>query len=267
MCTVVILRRPSHAWPVLLAANRDEMRDRPWRPPARHWPDRPEMVAGLDELAGGSWLGMNDHGVVLGVLNRPNALGPAPDKRSRGELVLDALDHADAADAADALSALDGTAYRPFNLVLADNRDVFWLRNDSESTGGRVEVFEVPLGVSLLTSHDLNDAASSRIARYKPKFEAASPPDPEAGDWDGWIDLLTDSSQVPGEGPRSAMAIRTDMGFETVSSSLIALPSMDRPKVRPIWHFAAGMPAKGLFRPVDFSPLPVASDERRQRVS
>ena len=86
MCTLVILRRPAHDWPVLIAANRDEMRDRPWRPPARHWPDRPEVVAGLDELAGGSWLGINDHGVVAGILNRVGSLGPAPNKRSRGEL-------------------------------------------------------------------------------------------------------------------------------------------------------------------------------------
>ena len=40
---------------------------RPWKAPARHWPDRPNVVAGLDELAGGSWLGMNDEGVVAAV--------------------------------------------------------------------------------------------------------------------------------------------------------------------------------------------------------
>ena len=68
MCTLVLLRRPGHDWPLVLAANRDEMIDRPARPPARHWPDRPEVVAGLDELAGGSWLGLNDHGVVAGIL-------------------------------------------------------------------------------------------------------------------------------------------------------------------------------------------------------
>ena len=64
MCTLVILRRPGHAWPVLIGANRDEMIDRESKPPGRHWPDRPEVVAGLDVLAGGSWLGVNDWGVV-----------------------------------------------------------------------------------------------------------------------------------------------------------------------------------------------------------
>ena len=36
MCTLVILRRPEHRWPVLIAANRDEMIERPWQAPGRH---------------------------------------------------------------------------------------------------------------------------------------------------------------------------------------------------------------------------------------
>jgi uncharacterized protein with NRDE domain len=36
MCTLVILRRPGHRWPVLIGANRDEMIDRPSKPPGRH---------------------------------------------------------------------------------------------------------------------------------------------------------------------------------------------------------------------------------------
>src|SRR6185295_1626446 len=111
MCTVVLLSRPGHAWPVLIGANRDEMVDRAWDPPARHWADRPEVIAGRDRLAGGSWLGINDHGVVACVLNRRHTLGPDAHKRSRGELVLEALDHADAVDAAGALAALAADSY------------------------------------------------------------------------------------------------------------------------------------------------------------
>src|SRR6516165_1978614 len=127
MCTLVILRRPEHRWPMLIGANRDEMIDRPWRAPGRHWADRPEVVAGLDLLAGGSWLGINDWGVAAAVLNREGSLGPMPGRRSRGELVLEALDHADAAAAAGALADLDPASYRSFNLIVADDRDGFWL--------------------------------------------------------------------------------------------------------------------------------------------
>src|SRR5712672_2709720 len=122
MCTLVILRRPEHEWPVIIGANRDEMIDRPAKPPGRHWPDRTEVVAGLDLFAGGSWLGINDWGVAAAILNRHGSLGPATGLRSRGELVLEALDHADAAAAAAALAQLNTAAYRSFNLILADNR-------------------------------------------------------------------------------------------------------------------------------------------------
>ena len=84
MCTVVLLRRPGHDWPLILAANRDEMTGRAWLPPARHWPDRAEAIAGQDVLAGGTWLGMNDWGVIAGILNRPGSLGPDGRTAARG---------------------------------------------------------------------------------------------------------------------------------------------------------------------------------------
>src|SRR5216683_3255179 len=136
MCTLVILRRPEHAWPVVIGANRDEMIDRPAMPPGRHWPDRTEVVGGLDLQAGGSWLGVNDWGVAAAILNRHGSLGPAAGLRSRGELVLEALDHADAVAAAAALSHLEPAAYRTFNLIVADNRDAFWLRHDGTAPPG-----------------------------------------------------------------------------------------------------------------------------------
>ena len=100
MCTVVLLRRPEHEWPLILAANRDELKTRPWLPPARHWPERDHVTAGIDELAGGTWLALNDDGVCTAILNRPHSLGPADGKRSRGELPLEAVDHAEASEAA-----------------------------------------------------------------------------------------------------------------------------------------------------------------------
>ena len=96
MCTLVISRRPGEKWPLLIAANRDEKLNRPWLPPARHWPDRPDVYGGKDLLKGGTWLAINDFGVVAAVLNREGSLGPKEGLRTRGELPLEALDHADA---------------------------------------------------------------------------------------------------------------------------------------------------------------------------
>jgi len=238
MCSVVILRRPGHDWPVLLAANRDEMNNRPWLPPGRHWPDRPWVVAGLDQQAGGSWLGLNGHGLFAGVMNRAGSLGPAAGKRSRGELVLEALDHADALEAAKALGALEPRSYRPFNMMVADNRDGFWIRNADES----IAVTPIAAGLSMLTAHDLNDEGGSRrIRHYLPLFRAAPAPDPAAGDWRAWQELLASSHFAAGGTPYDAMTIHEQSGFETLSSALIALPSPES-ESKPVFLFAPGRP-------------------------
>ncbi|SMF79545.1 Uncharacterized conserved protein, contains NRDE domain [Tistlia consotensis] len=252
MCTLVLLRRPDHDWPLIAGTNRDEMTDRPSRPPGRHWPERPDVVAGQDALSGGSWLGLNDHGVMAAVLNRRGSLGPAPGKRSRGELVLEALDHAEAAAAAWALADLDPRAYRSFNLVIADERDAFWLRNVGEAAEG-IEVTPLPPGLTMLTAFDRNDPVSPRIRRFLPRFEAAPAPDPGAGDWSAWQALLAERSEEMGSEEAAMTVVRHD-GFGTVSSSLLALPSIEKrhagPPVRPVWLFADGRPGEAEYRPV-----------------
>jgi hypothetical protein len=246
MCSIVILNRPDHDWPILIAANRDERLDRPWLPPAAHWPDRPDVVAGMDELAGGSWLGMNASGVVAAVLNREGTLGPEAGKRSRGELVLDALDFVDALDAADALGALDARAYRPFNLVVADNRDAFLLMHRGGSASAPT-VEPLPEGLSMVTAMERDDPESSRIRRYRPLFQAGPAPKPETGDWAVWEALLASRDREADSGPGGAMFIEPSPGVEsgkfgTVSSSLIALPSIAKHGTQPIWRFASGLP-------------------------
>lgn len=250
MCTLVLLRRPNHPWPVLIGANRDEMTDRPWLPPAPHWEDRPNVIGGLDQTAGGTWLGLNPEGVCAAILNRHGTLGPAPGKRSRGELVLEALDHADAADAAQALAELDGRAYRPFNMVVADNRDAFFLRHTGRADG-RIEVLPIADGLFILTAFDLNDADSDpRIRLNAPLFQSAPAPTPDTGDWSSWETLLASRTGGDGVDGRAAMTFLMENGFGTVSSSLIALPAMDRPDTPPVWLFAAGPPDQVPYLPV-----------------
>jgi hypothetical protein len=238
-----------------MGANRDEMVNRPWQPPGRHWPDRADVVAGRDELAGGTWMGINTTGVVACVLNRHGTLGPAPDKRSRGELVLEALDHADARDAARALSQIDPNAYRPFNLLIADNRDAWWLALTAvrQETGAGVRVEPIPDGLYMLTAGDLNDANDPRIAAFLPRFKAAPLPDPDQGTWDSWRRLMA-TGQVDGGPVGAAMSFRRENGYGTSSSSLVALPSVAAshatPSKKPVWLFAAGPPESAAFVPV-----------------
>src|SRR5689334_2294760 len=94
MCTVLVRLRPGAAWPVLLAAVRDEFLDRPWDPPAAHWPEHPSIVGGRDRTAGGTWLAVDPVGRSLAaILNgkRLPLLASGEARPSRGALPLAAL--------------------------------------------------------------------------------------------------------------------------------------------------------------------------------
>lgn len=248
MCTLVILHRPDHDWPLILGGNRDEMRDRPWRAPARHWEDRPEVVAGLDETAGGSWFGVNDQGVAAVIMNRHGTLGPAPDKRSRGELVLEALDHAEASSAAEALAQLEPRAYRAFNLVIADPVSVHWLC--SPGSGEDIQVAPIMPGLHMLSAGDLDSADVPRIRAYLPRFRQAPVPQPETGHWQAWERLFASRLYPEDAGATAAMNFELASGFGTVCSQLLALPRYPGFGARARFLFAAGPPDREPFLPV-----------------
>lgn len=158
--------------------------------------------------------------VVAAVLNRPGSLGPVTGKRSRGELPLLAAAQPDAVTAAAAVADLDGTAWRPFNMIVADPIHAFFLRGIG---AGRPETMPIGDGITMVTARDPNDCESPRTDRHLPRFRAAAPPDPEAGDWQSWSALLADDSV--GRSAADALRVPPAGGFGTVSSSLVALGS------------------------------------------
>jgi hypothetical protein len=240
MCTVILLHRPGHAWPVLIAANRDERLDRRADPPGAWWPEHPGLVGGRDRSAGGTWMALNPAGVVATVLNRPGSLGPAPGKRSRGVLPLLALERAASAGAAaDLVAGLDAAAWRPFNMVIADSEGGWFAKGLGE---GRPILARLPEGVSMVTAHDPNDLGSPRTARHLPRFRAAPVPDPAAEDWLSWENLLADGGHE--RGLAETLCVPPLGGFGTVSASLLGLPETGRA----VWRFAGGPPGKAAFR-------------------
>jgi len=231
MCSIILRITESGT---CIAANRDELLRRPWQPPAAHWPEYPGIIAGRDETAGGTWLGLNRHGVMAAILNRHGTLGPAAGKHSRGELPLLALQHSTAEAAANALATIDAAAYRSFNLVIAD-KDSAWLLKGLESA--RPAPQKLGAGTWMITSGEPNDTALPRIARHLPKFVAAESSE--------WPTLLADNT-----GPWiSALNIPPQNGFGTVSAALITLPKSGNAT----WRFAAGPPGEA-----PFTAIPIA---------
>ena len=83
MCLIVFAWRPGHAQPLVVAANRDEFYARPAKPLAQ-WADAPQVYAGRDLEAGGTWLGIGANGRFAALTNIREPHKP-PSRRSRGE--------------------------------------------------------------------------------------------------------------------------------------------------------------------------------------
>ncbi len=118
--------------PLLVAANRDEHFDRPSAPPAEI-AGAPRVVAGRDLRVGGTWLGVNEHGLLVGILNRRQnepAIN-ANSCRSRGLLCMDLLQLSSVAAGVEFLAG-HNRVYNPFTVVIADRQSAWVGYNNHE---------------------------------------------------------------------------------------------------------------------------------------
>lgn len=157
MCLIVVLFRVVDDAPLIVGANREEAYERGGEVPAlRVGPVH--YVAGRDPTSGGTWLGVNAHGLVVAVTNRRKSSEPET-PRSRGLLVTDLLGCGDAAEAtAAAATALATGHYRGCSVLCADFERVSvihgsdWLR-----------VRMLPAGVHALANADVDADRDPRV--------------------------------------------------------------------------------------------------------
>src|SRR6476661_554074 len=107
MCTIVALHGVRNDYPLVLATNRDEFYARPSSGPVRLL-EQPRTVGGQDLRAKGTWMGVTREGLFVGVTNQRSWHPPDPKKRSRGELVINALKLEAPRAIRASLSTLDG---------------------------------------------------------------------------------------------------------------------------------------------------------------
>src|SRR5262245_29095933 len=119
MCLLAIFHRMVEDAPLIVGANREEAYARGGEPPQVLEGTCP-AIGGRDPHAGGTWLALNQRGVLLAVTNRPKHETP-PNPRSRGLLLRDLLGCSTAAEAAGrAVQELTSQAYAGCNLLCAD---------------------------------------------------------------------------------------------------------------------------------------------------
>jgi len=157
MCLLLFAYGVSKDAVAVIGANREEAYERGGEPPRLHGSDRP-FIGGIDPRAGGTWLGVNECGLLVAITNRPD--GPVPPQpRSRGLLVRDLLATCSLAEAAEATRAeLAKGLYGGCNIVLLD-------RNSGHVVSGAesVQSEAISPGIHALTSGNLNDTSDGRI--------------------------------------------------------------------------------------------------------
>ncbi len=238
MCLLAILYRSVDGAPLLVAANREEFYDRPFLPPHVQG-ERPRFLAGLDVRAGGTWIGVNERGVLAAVTNRPKTDIPEV-PRSRGQLCRDLLLRLTAADGASHLRQELATGhYAGANFVVADAQSGFLFE-----AGNELRESALTPGLHLVTNGPANCQTDPRQQLAREMFAAEHPHDVRS-----FIHL---ASRVCGRGPddqgRTIVVRFPQRG--TVSSLLLAMTDDSQ---QAVCEYAGGPPDVTPYQ--DLSPL------------
>ena len=165
MCLIVLAWQLHADYPLVVAANRDEFFARP-AAPAGFWADHPDVLAGRDLQAGGSWLGVTRQQRFAALTNYREGRPQRPETASRGALVADFL--TGPSDAFSYLEALGkrGGEYNGFNLLVGNGQQLGYYTN----RGGSWRALEP--GIYGLSNH-LIDTPWPKLAAAKAAFAAA----------------------------------------------------------------------------------------------
>jgi uncharacterized protein with NRDE domain len=256
VCLLIALFRVVPGAPLLIAANRDERLDRPAVAMTVLRAASPRILGGRDELAGGTWLAVNEYGVVAGLTNQPSAAGRDPSKKSRGGLPLAFAAHEDAAAAVAAVRGeLNPAQYNPCWMLVGDRQSLFSV---GVAGGADPEVEQLGPGVHVLENAPLHaPSAKADLVRRLVRDGRAAQADQGPAGPQGVLDAVLRMHEPAVPQPRpdesgriwpaeiSAPCVHTD-AYGTRSAMTVCLPDAGVPVVR----VADGRPCEVPFRDV-----------------
>jgi uncharacterized protein with NRDE domain len=128
MCLITFAWQQHADFTLALCANRDEFYDRPTQS-AQRWHDHPQIFAGRDLKAGGTWMGIADSGRVAAITNVRDPAQNNPAATSRGELVANFLTSQHSALAYCRQLSPQSDRFNGFNLLLCDGHELVYFSN------------------------------------------------------------------------------------------------------------------------------------------
>ncbi|MGA1524500.1 MAG: NRDE family protein [Planctomycetota bacterium] len=234
MCLLITLVGVDPGHPIVVASNRDERRDRPSAPPGLFVGQKRRILSPRDREAGGTWIGVNDRGLFVGLTNLVGASRDLEGAPSRGRLPHLALDEDGVDAAADVVAAAAASArYRGFQLLVTDGRRARVLTHEA---GGQIEDRVFGAGAIVLS----NEHRPGTL--HLPGLAAACAADLALdARWAALRAVLRDEGQVSGH-----RVLKRGGSYGTVSSSLIAVQPAEIRAL--VWDYAAGPPDEAPYR-------------------
>jgi len=229
VCLLVVVSRLDPDAPLVVGANRDERLERPATAVTVLRSAAPRVLGGRDELAGGTWLAVNDCGVVAGLTNRPAPDGRDPAKRSRGELAVALCRHRQATAAVeDFVARFRPEDYNPAWLLVGDRTSLYAL---DMTEGDRPGVEELGPGVHILENNPLHQP-SPKVDRVRALLGAATTGASGREVLDALPRVLADHGVPPSSGerrPETLAACVHSEDYGTRSSTVVVVPAGDGP--------------------------------------
>ena len=164
MCTILILYQVHPQYPLIIAANRDEYYARPATSPLV-LQQQPKIVGGQDQEKGGTWMAVSAAGRFAGLTNQRTGAMPDKQRKSRGAVVMSALQAASLPEAKEHLAGLATKEYNPFSLLFGDAESLYAAYCHEGST--RVEVEALRPGFWVLPNDVLDSPKFNKVTRAK----------------------------------------------------------------------------------------------------
>ena len=211
MCLVLVVWRKHPRYSCLVAANRDEFHARP-TVAAEWWPDRPQILAGRDLEAGGTWLGLSRSARFAALTNYRDPEQRRSQAPSRGALVTSLLESG--ASVTESLAYLRevGANYNGFNVIFSDGERLGIY--ESVRGSGR----ELAPGIYGLSNH-LLDTPWPKVQNAKSRLESALA---DLRDTAPLLALLRDDRPAPdAQLPQTGMSLEWE---RLLSSAFVRAP-------------------------------------------
>ena len=131
MCLVVFANKVHKDYKFIFAANRDEFYNRPTEQ-AEFWNNYPDLLAGKDLQAGGTWMGITKQGRFAAITNFRDLRNFKENAPSRGKLTLDFLVNDIEPKGYYKSLKPDLTNYNGFNLLLGNVDEFYYFSNKKD---------------------------------------------------------------------------------------------------------------------------------------